>query len=219
MSAATSSAVVPVRRARVRKKLVFFLIFGALTVFVTYMKNARILDPSSPIAQHFAPAKWFLVIHAFAGALAMSLGALQFSNRLRARYLQVHRTLGYIYVVSVFIAAPFAIPVAMKVASLSLVAASAVQSFGWMLTTAVALYCIRSGNVVQHRRWMMRSYPFAMVFTVARLIIPIPPILRMGLTGIEMVVWSTIALAALLPNILIEWPELTSRRKAKATAA
>jgi hypothetical protein len=88
-----------------------------------------------------------------------------------------------------------------------------------MLTTAVALYCIRSGNVVQHRRWMMRSYPFAMVFTVARLIIPIPPILRMGLTGIEMVVWSTIALAALLPNILIEWPEMTSRRKAKATAA
>jgi len=208
-----------VRRAHGRKKLILFLIFGALTVFVTYMKNARILDPGSPIAQHFAPAKWFLVVHAFAGALAMSLGALQFSNRLRARYLEVHRTMGYIYVVSVFISAPFAIPVAMKVASLSLVAASAVQSFRWMLTTAIALYCIRSGNVAQHRRWMMRSYPFAMVFTVARVIIPIPPILRMGSTGIEIVVWSTIALAALLPNILIEWPEMTSRRKAKGAAA
>ena len=219
MSTATSRTVVPVRRAHGRKKLILFLIFGALTVFVTYMKNARILDPGSPIAQHFAPAKWFLVVHAFAGALAMSLGALQFSNRLRARYLEVHRTMGYIYVVSVFISAPFAIPVAMKVASLSLVAASAVQSFGWMLTTAIALYCIRSGNVAQHRRWMMRSYPFAMVFTVARVIIPIPPILRMGSTGIEIVVWSTIALAALLPNILIEWPEMTSRRKAKAAAA
>ena len=219
MSTATSRTVVPVRRAHGRKKLILFLIFGALTVFVTYMKNARILDPGSPIAQHFAPAKWFFVVHAFAGALAMSLGALQFSNRLRARYLEVHRTMGYIYVVSVFISAPFAIPVAMKVASLSLVAASAVQSFGWMLTTAIALYCIRSGNVAQHRRWMMRSYPFAMVFTVARVIIPIPPILRMGSTGIEIVVWSTIALAALLPNILIEWPEMTSGRKAKAAGA
>lgn len=219
MSAATSRAVVSVRRAHGRKKLIFFLIFGALTVFVTYMKNARILDPSSPIAQHFAPAKWFLVVHAFAGVLAMSLGALQFSNRLRARYLPVHRIMGYIYVVSVFISAPFAIPVAMKIASLSLVAASAVQSFGWMLTTAIALYCIRSGKVAQHRRWMMRSYPFAMVFTVARVIIPIPPILRMGLPGIEIVVWSTIALAALLPNIFIEWPEMTSRRKAKAVGA
>jgi uncharacterized membrane protein len=207
-----------VRRAHGRKKLIFFVIFAALTLLVTYMKNARILDPSSPIAQHFAPAKWFLVVHAFAGALAMALGALQFSNRLRARYLQVHRILGYIYVGSVFISAPFAIPVAMKVASLSLVAASAVQSFGWMLTTGIALYCIRSGNVRQHRRWMMRSYPFAMVFTVARVIIPIPPILRMGFTGIEMVVWSTIALAALLPNIFIEWPEMTAGRKAKAAA-
>ena len=61
-----------------------FLVFGALTAFVTYMKNARILDPSSPIAQHFAPAKWLLVMHGFAGALAMFLGAFQFSNRLRA---------------------------------------------------------------------------------------------------------------------------------------
>lgn len=209
----------PARRGRSQKKLLFFVIFGALTVFVTYMKNARILDPSSPIAHHFAPATWFLVIHAFAGALAMSLGALQFSNRLRARYLRVHRVMGYVYVVSVFIAAPFAIPVAMRVDSLSLVAASAVQSFGWMLTTAIALYCIRIGNIAQHRRWMMRSYPFAMVFTAARVIIPLPPILRMGLTGREMVVWSTIALAALLPNLLIEWPEIASRRRAKSAAA
>jgi len=219
MSAATSPAVAPVRRGRSQKKLIFFLIFGALTVFVTYMKNARILDPGSPIAQHFAPAKWFLVMHAFAGVLAMSLGALQFSNRLRARYLRVHRTLGYVYVVSVFISAPFAIPVALKTAPQSLVVASAVQSFGWVLRTPIALYCIRGGNVAQDRRWMMRSYPFAMVFTVARLIIPIPPIMQLGVTGIEMVVWSTIALAALLPNLLIEWAEITSRRKATAAVA
>ena len=32
---------------------------------------------------------------------------------------------------------------------------------------------------------MMRGYPFAMIFTVARLIIPIPPIFKLGLTGIE----------------------------------
>jgi hypothetical protein len=66
---------------------------------------------------------------------------------------------------------------------------------------------------------MMRSYPFAMVFTVARLIIPIPPIFRMGVTGIEIVVWGTIALSAFLPNILIEWPEITARRKAKPAVA
>ena len=215
-----STAVAPARRTRSQAKLVFFLLFGLVTVFVTYMKNAHIFDPGSEVAQHFAPVKWYLVAHAFFGATAMLLGAFQFSNRLRARYLKVHRTLGYIYVISVFISAPFAIPVAKRIDSLSLVAASGVQSFGWMVTTAIALYCIRRGNIAQHRRWMIRSYPFAMVFTVARMLIPIPPIFRLGFTGIEMVVWSTIALAAFLPSIFLEWPAIVARPAgAKGAAA
>jgi uncharacterized membrane protein len=214
-----STAVVPVRRPRSQAKLVLFVIFGLLTVFVTYMKNAHVLDPSSEIAQHFAPVKWYLIPHAFFGGLAMLLGAFQFSNRLRARYLNVHRMLGYVYVTSVFISAPLGFPVAKRIGSLSLASASAVQAFGWMATTAIALYCIRRGNIVQHRRWMMRSYPFAMVFTVARLIIPVPPIFKLGLPGIEMVVWSTIALAAFLPNVFLDWRAIVARPAAKAVAA
>ena len=211
-----SASIMSAPRPRSRAKLIFFVIFGLLTVFVTYMKNAPVLDPSSPIAQHFAPVKWYLVVHAFFGGLAMLLGVFQFSNRLRAHYLKVHRALGYIYVLSVFVAAPFAIPVAMRIDSLSLVAASAVQSFGWVVTTAIALYCIRHGNIAQHRRWMIRSYPFAMVFTVARLLVPIPPIFRLGFTGIEMVVWTTIFLAAFLPNVILEWRMNAGRPLAKA---
>jgi hypothetical protein len=37
-------------RSRSQSKLVFFVIFGLLTVFVTYMKNARVFDPTSEIA-------------------------------------------------------------------------------------------------------------------------------------------------------------------------
>lgn len=213
-----STAAAPARSSRSQAKLVFFILFGLLTIFVTYMKNARIFDPTSEIAQHFAPVKWYLVAHAFFGALAMLLGAFQFSNRLRAKYLPVHRMLGYVYVASVFISAPFAIPVAKRIDSLSLVAASGMQSFGWMVTTAIALYCVRHGNIAQHRRWMIRSYPFAMVFTVARVLIPIPPILRLGFTGIEMVVWTTIALAAFLPSIFLDWSAIVSRPAAKRAA-
>lgn len=213
-----STAAAPARSSRSQAKLVFFILFGLLTIFVTYMKNARIFDPTSEIAQHFAPVKWYLVAHAFFGGLAMLLGAFQFSNRLRAKYLPVHRILGYVYVASVFIAAPFAIPVARRIDSLSLVAASGMQSFGWMVTTAIALYCVRHGNIAQHRRWMIRSYPFAMVFTVARVLIPIPPILRLGFTGIEMVVWTTIALAAFLPSIFLDWSAIVSRPAAKRAA-
>ena len=212
-----ATVVAPLVRSRSQSKLVLFLIFGLLTVFVTYMKNARVFDPTSEVAQHFAPVRWYLLPHAFFGALAMMLGVFQFSDRLRARYLKTHRTLGYVYVVSVFIAAPLAIPMTVRLGP-SLVAASSVQSFGWMLTTAIALYCVRHRNVAQHRRWMIRSYPIAMVFTVTRMIIPIPAVHRLGVAGIETVVWTVIALAAILPNILLDWRAITARPIVKAVA-
>lgn len=212
-----ATIVAPAVRTRSQKKLIFFVVFGLLTIFVTYMKNARVFDPTSEIAQHFAPIKWYVIPHALFGGLAMVLGVFQFSNRLRARYLKTHRTLGYIYVVSVFIAAPLAVPMTFRFGP-SLVAASGVQSFGWMLTTAIALYCVRHRNVAQHRRWMIRSYPFAMVFTVTRMIIPIPAVLRLGVVGVETVVWTVIAMAAILPNVLLEWDAITARPMRKALA-
>lgn len=197
-------------------KLVFFLLFFAVTAFVTFMKNSQIFQPSSDVARHFAPAIPYLVPHALFAGLAMLIGPFQFSNRLRVRNLRLHRTLGYIYVFSVMIGAPIAIPLAAKIDTPSLVAASVVQAFGWMACTAIALYCIRNGNVRQHRRWMIRGYPFAMVFTVARVLIPIPPILRSGFTGIEIVVWSAIALAAFVPSVALDWPSNAQRKAASA---
>jgi uncharacterized membrane protein len=214
-----ATVVAPVSRSRSQSKLLFFLVFGLLTVFVIYMKNAQILDPTSPIARHFKPAMSYLIPHAIFGALAMILGVFQLSNRLRARYLPVHRKLGYVYVLGVFIAAPLAIPVTVRISTPSLIAASSVHAFCWMITTAVALYCVRHRNIAQHRRWMMRSYPFAMVFTVARLIIPIPAVHRMGEAGVEVVVWTVVAMAAILPNIFLDWQAITVRPMTKAVAA
>ena len=206
-------AITPALTSRSHAKLVFFLTFFATTIFAAYQKNARILDPTSPIAQHFAPARWYLAVHAFFGITAMAVAAFQFSNRLRARHLQVHRILGYVYVTSVFISAPFAVIVALKIPkSVSLVAANCMQSFGWLVTTGIALYCIRTGNVVLHRRWMIRSYPFAMVFTVARTVRLIVP------TGGEAVLWICSALAAFLPSIFLDWPAIFPRTAAKVAA-
>src|SRR5690348_13097062 len=112
--------------------------------------------------------------------------------------------------------APFAVVVAVKLSSI--VAPKVVQSLGWIVTTAIALYCVRSGNIVQHRRWMIRSYPFAMVFTVVRAIRPLQPVARLGDAGREMVLWFAIALAAFLPNIFLKWHTILPRRTVRATA-
>ena len=214
-----TTTVSPPPRKKSQAKLVFFAVFVLVTVFVMYMKNREIFVPTSEMSQHYAPALRFLLFHGLFGILALSIGLFQLSNRLRARYLKVHRALGYVYAASVLIAAPVAVVVAARIDSLSLVAASVVQAVGWMTSTAIALYCVRNGNIVQHRRWMIRGYFFAAVFTVARLLIPIPPILAMGDTGVEIVVWSTIALAGFLPNILLDWRAIVTRPAIKQTMA
>jgi uncharacterized membrane protein len=216
MPAATAPSV----PSRSPAKLLLFVAFIALTIFVTYEKNARILDPSSPIARHYAPATWYLPVHAIFAILAMGLAAFQFSNRLRARYLWAHRTLGYAYVTSVFISAPFAIVVALKIPKpVSVIAANCMQALGWFVTTSIALYCVRSGNIALHRRWMIRSYPFAMVFTVGRAAAVFFPAILLNPSAGEAVFWIAIVIAAILPSIFLDWPAMRQRSVARAGAA
>jgi len=216
MPAATSPAVT----SRSRVKLLLFVGFFALTLLATYEKNERIFDPLSPIARHYAPAKWFLPVHAVFGILAMGVAAFQCSNRLRTRYLWMHRLLGYAYVTSVYISAPFAIAVAFKIPkTVSVIAANCMQALGWVLCTSIALYFVRNGNIALHRRWMIRSYPFAMVFTAGRAIAMFVPSIQRNPSAGEAVFWISIVLAAFLPSIFLDWPAMRARSVASADSA
>jgi len=93
-----------------------------------------------------------------------------------------------------------------------LVMAATTQAVGWMVTTATTFYCVRTGRIQQHREWMMRSYPFAVVFIVARAILAIPAIERMGEVGFVSVVWSVIAVACFLPSFLIAWNDVLAAK-------
>ena len=78
----------------------------------------------------------------------------------------------------------------------------------------IAASYVRTGGVF----YIAEFHPFAMVFTVARLIIPIPAVFRLGEVGIETVVWTTVSLAAILPNVFLEWGAITGRPATKAAA-
>jgi uncharacterized membrane protein len=155
-----------------------------------------------------------MLVHGIPGTVALLLGVFQFSNRVRQRHLRLHRVLGRIYVASVAIAAPVAVKIATILVIPTLVMASAIQAFGWVVTTATALYYVRTGRIQQHREWMMRSYPFAMVFVVVRVILAIPAVARMGELGVATTVWSVIATACFLPSFVIAWKGLMQSRPA-----
>ena len=209
---ATATAPVAVT-TRSQAKLVFFVAFFAMTAVAVYDKDARVFDPTSPIALHFGPVKWYVLVHGFFAAIAMAVAAFQFSNRLRARYLPVHRALGYTYITCVFIASPFAVLVSRKLAlSTSQFAMNCTNAAGWATTTLIALYCIRTGNIAQHRRWMIRSYPWAMTFTFNRILNVLLPSTRVGHPGFEAKLWVSAVLAAFLPTIFLEWRAIFPRK-------
>lgn len=195
-------------------KRAFFIFFGLMTMFVIYRYELPLLDSNSPAWQHFANVKFWLIPHAIAGAIALLLAPFQFSSRLRQRHLRLHRVMGRLYVGGVALAAPTAIPIAIIQGPPSLVMAAVVQSIGWVLTTAIALYCIRTGNIQQHREWMIRSYPFAMVFVFARVLLAIPPIQAMGEVGFISVVWTCEVAASFIPSLVISWGALFRRKAA-----
>ena len=217
---ATAVPVSVTRRTSFQAKHAMWIVFGLMTVFVLVTRDRTLLDSRSFLRQRYAVIPWLMFAHGIPGALALLLGVFQFSSRLRQRYLQVHRVMGRIYVGCVAISAPAAIVVAISLPIMTLAMASTIQAVGWLATTATGLYCIRTGRIQQHREWMMRSYPFAMVFVVVRAINTIPAIARMGEIGIASVVWSVVATACFLPSFVIAWQALAaSRRTAKVRTA
>ena len=203
----------------VRAKHVFFAVFAVLTLLVFYLYETPFLDPHSPVWQHVEPVKWLLLPHGVAGAIALLLAPFQFSARLRRRFPRMHRVFGRLYVAGAFISAPLAVPVAVILGPPTLVMAATIQSCGWILTTALGLYAIRSGDIKQHQEWMTRSYPFAMVFVLARAVLAIPAVKALGEPAFVSVVWSFVALASSVPSLAIALRASSRRKTVTASAA
>jgi len=221
-----ATAVAPTSRTRsararsIKPRHVVLASLALMMIVVWFNRDHMLLHASSPLRERYAPIWWLMLLHGIPGAIALFLGVFQFSSRLRQRHLQWHRVVGRIYVGSVFIAAPAAVIVSIKLPIPTLLLASIIQAVGWIVTTATALYCVRTGQIQQHREWMIRSYPFAMVFVVGRAINAIPAVANLGEMGSVAVVWGVIAVAAFLPSFLIEWQKLAAGRRAiKARAA
>ncbi len=194
-----------------------WVVYALLVIFVLLTRERTLLDPTSFLHQRYAPIGWLMVLHGVPGAVALVLGVFQFSTRLRSRYLEVHRWMGRAYVWSVFIATPAAIAVGYALSAGAMMLAVVFHSFAWLSTTAIALYAVRNGNIQQHREWMIRSYPFAMVFILVRAVNGIPAIHRMGEPVLNGVVWTMLALAALLPSFAIEWRSVTRKKNPSQT--
>jgi hypothetical protein len=108
-----------------------------------------------------------LIPHTLCGLLALLAGPLQFSSRFRLHHLRVHRLLGRIYVVSVFVGASTGIAL---VAGRPGLPGTSVQAAAWIVCTSAAFITARNRQIVRHRQWMVRSYAVTFTFVSSRVL-------------------------------------------------
>jgi uncharacterized membrane protein len=195
-----------------------YFVFAMIATMATYvlLHNERFLvEPQNPAWQHYESIGWWLLAHGLAGACALILVPMQFSDRLRARFTRLHRVVGRIYVTAALVFAPLGAYIqflneTLVAAPRSFTFAGTIDAVLIVTTTAIGFYFALKRMIPQHRQWMTRSYACALTFFEVRFIIGVAgwDITDNAIT--ETVVWVCVALAVLVGDIANQIYELQS---------
>ena len=196
----------------IRPKYLLFAAIGLMLAYVIPHDESFLGNRKDPIWQHYEPFKWWLLPHGIAGACALLLGPMQFSNRLRNRFRKLHRAVGRIYVAGVFVAAPLGFYIQYFEERMgnprSFSVAAAVDATLWMITTGIAMVFILMGKVKEHRHWMTRSFAVALVFLEVRVIGGLGGWDNLDVHANETIVWVCLAFAILSADLVLHWQQL-----------
>jgi len=166
---------------------------------------------SGPLKHKLQSIPWAMYAHLGGGAVALLTGVFQFNSAVRSRFLALHRNLGRLYLVAVFLSGG----AGLFMATISDGGLSTHIGFGllavlWLTSSCMAYLRIRQKDIVNHRRWMIRSYSLTLAAVTLRLWIPILG----AATGAEFEsIYLTISWLAWVPNLVVaEWVILHPRR-------
>jgi uncharacterized membrane protein len=191
--------------SRLHPKYLLFAVVGLMLVYVLVHDESFLVNPRDPIWQHYQPFKWWLLPHGIAGACALLLGPMQFSDQLRKRFSQLHRVVGRIYVAGVFVAAPLGVYMQYFKERMgdprSFSIAAAADAGLWMITTGIAMVFILKGKAQEHRQWMTRSFAVALVFLEGRVIGGLTGLENLDAHANETIVWACLAFSILSADL------------------
>lgn len=220
MSTATVS---PPRITLLRAKYLLFAFLGIMLAYVLVHDESFLFNARDPEWQHIATFRWYLLPHGIAGACALLLAPMQFSDRLRRKFAKLHRVVGRIYIGGVAIAAPMGAFIQhfeeRMGTSRSFSVAASFQATSWIVTTLIALLLIRQGKVEAHRRWMTRSFSVALVFLEVRIVLGVMGWDDSGPAVSEMVVWGCNVFAWMAADVALQVQEWLRSRPARRAAA
>jgi len=208
----TSTLMAP-NSARARFKTLIWISLGLTALFV-FITSEVLLITDYPMYHAYRlqviADRHILIPHTLSGVLALLIGPIQFSSRFRKRHLKLHRVLGRIYVVSVFIGSFTGIALAAGRPGLP---GTSMQAAAWMVCTTAAFITARNRQITQHRQWMARSYAVTFTFVSSRVLNLWPRYwshLGDVLAAVGVIAFTLASL--LIVDLGLNWHELTTRR-------
>ena len=209
-----ATLITPVPTAkRSRFKVVVWSLLGLTTLFV-FITSEVMLFTDYPMYHAYRlqviSDRHLLIPHSLAGTLALLIGPINFSSRIRQRYLRLHRVLGKVYVVAVFVGAFTGISLAAGRPGLP---GTTMQAAAWVVCTTAAFITARNRQIVQHRQWMARSYAVTFTFVSSRVLNLWPRYwshLGDSLSAVGVIAFTLASI--LIVDVGLNWRELTTRR-------
>ncbi|MBL8208007.1 MAG: DUF2306 domain-containing protein [Blastocatellia bacterium] len=209
-------------KAKLNAKYIVFSVIAAMTAYVMYHNERFLIEPENPLWQHYASFKWWLLPHGLFGAVVLLLAPLQFSERLRKRYVKLHRIVGRLYVIGAILLSPTGAYIQYYEERLGLPRSftilAAVNAVMLVIATALAFFFAYRRRIAQHRQWMVRSYAIALVFLENRFLLGITGWEQLGVEMVQAVIWACLAMAVLLGDIAIHWTEIGNLFSSPASA-
>ena len=189
------------------KKLTW-VIFGSLCVFISFYPIQYLLA-DKPIALLLSKSSEllrsnvyniFFYSHITLGGVALLIGWLQFSKKLRSKNIKLHRVIGKIYVASVLISGTAGFYIALfATGGLSPKLGFSLGAVVWIILTYLGFSTIRKGNIEAHRKYMMYSYAGTFGAVTLRLWLP----LLILIFGEFIIAYKIVAWLSWLPNLIV----------------
>jgi uncharacterized membrane protein len=152
--------------------LLVIVIWSVVKRFVIDMPNlAAGTMPEDEFDRRYVAQPWLAYLHIVPGALYLLLAPLQLAYRFRSRHYTFHRRLGRVLAGAGMVAGVFALIFGGLFSFGGLPEASATVVFGlWFLACLVlAVRAIRRGDIVHHRRWMIRAFAIGIGIATIRI--------------------------------------------------
>ena len=156
---------------------VIFLAFIGLAVAtrrtIVLLKPGAMSSAKNPAVQldaHFANHATLTLTHILPAMLFMLLGPLQFVRGLRAKYPQVHRWSGRIFLTASAVVGVTGLTMAFGKTIGGIDEKAAITLFGtfFLIALAKALWHALRREFVQHREWMIRGYAIGLAVATIR---------------------------------------------------